>query len=528
MLLQQRRKIVAPFAILGTIATYCIKSTFSNYTPATAFVVPFSLRRFYLSSSSSSSSSSSHVSSIRSIIVPRNVLFMSSTNDDIAASPNGEEEHSQFDWINDKEQWKTKKTPKDFSILSWNILSQNASTVIKNETYSYKGIDIPPPKPWEYRMPQITQKIHDINADLCCLQEMDITSFESMEPIMKKMGYEGVLQKKESSHPAVATFWKRGRFQIFQSLKVRSPTLSVLLQDILSPNSSLVLAVTNVHLEGHPHKIAQRVQQLHHALGDTKHVTHHAALVCGDFNCQVYSSACSSYLRCGSVQPPAAADDDDDDDNVLLEWNQPIPPTVYAIPKHAYNNTLKSAYPPSLLAKSPQDYFTYIRLPQRFAAGLDHLWYTSTSLNCVALKQIFSSEQERLCMLQNGLPSDHFPSDHLPIGAIFSWKKEDTTLPDLRYVASPKANLDKNKSASELLEEAEELKENLGQKQQLELEYLLSPIPNFVPGQKPTEEQKIALKHQKRRREVLIKDASKDDCVVIERIFKLYREASKK
>mmetsp|Transcript_38336 Transcript_38336/g.56001 ORF Transcript_38336/g.56001 Transcript_38336/m.56001 type:complete len:254 (+) Transcript_38336:76-837(+) len=196
MLLQQRRKIVAPFAILGTIATYCIKSTFSNYTPATAFVVPFSLRRFYLSSSSSSSSSSSHVSSIRSIIVPRNVLFMSSTNDDIAASPNGEEEHSQFDWINDKEQWKTKKTPKDFSILSWNILSQNASTVIKNETYSYKGIDIPPPKPWEYRMPQITQKIHDINADLCCLQEMDITSFESMEPIMKKMGYEGVLQKK--------------------------------------------------------------------------------------------------------------------------------------------------------------------------------------------------------------------------------------------------------------------------------------------------------------------------------------------
>ena len=61
-----------------------------------------------------------------------------------------------------------------------------------------------------------------------------------------------------------------------------------------------------MHLEGDPLAAAGRVKQLHKALKQLQSDhSHQGLIVCGDFNCQLQASACTSWLALGRVLPGA-------------------------------------------------------------------------------------------------------------------------------------------------------------------------------------------------------------------------------
>ena len=72
--------------------------------------------------------------------------------------------------------------------------------------------------------------------------------------------------------------------------------------------------------------------------------------------------------------------------------------------------------------------FTFATRPGHAIDGLDQMWYTSSCLNLETTRPLYTDEI-RMKILSEGLPHDVNPSDHIPIGATFSWKNE---LKDLR------------------------------------------------------------------------------------------------
>ncbi|KAL3812111.1 hypothetical protein ACHAXA_009446 [Cyclostephanos tholiformis] len=189
-----------------------------------------------------------------------------------------------------------------------------------------------------------------------------------------------------------------------------------------------------------------------------------ALIVVGDFNCELQSSACSAYLRMGRlgrqaglggihgedsiVLPPSLLDTTEATEAIhpIMEWGRALPEEAIAdVEPHPFRmDGLTSAYPAWLGRDDPRSHFTFCsETSKRPVPGLDQIWYTSMTLERASLRRMFVDDS-RLCeryfdddveverrreddrrrVLATGLPSPgcEYPSDHLPIGAIFNWK----------------------------------------------------------------------------------------------------------
>jgi mRNA deadenylase 3'-5' endonuclease subunit Ccr4 len=148
------------------------------------------------------------------------------------------------------------------SFLSWNILSQN---LFDSTPKWYMHVKSEVPVSWVERFPRIVSEILESGADVVCLQEVEFTAYEKdFQSTMYDNGYSSLMQKSsrkraEEGGYGVATFWRKDRFQLRDSIH-RSRTMVTILSDVLNPGSCL--AVINCHLEGHPEKSLVRVRQL--------------------------------------------------------------------------------------------------------------------------------------------------------------------------------------------------------------------------------------------------------------------------
>ena len=200
-------------------------------------------------------------------------------------------------------------TDSDVSIFCWNVL---ADTFLMKNVREYAHIPHEW-KVWDRRCPAILDEIESADADIVCLQEVEFKAFDQdFKPKLAALGYSAAMQsdnKRSQKHSSgVATFWKRDKFELVVNSS-RSRAMTVVLKDQVHR----VLAVCNVHLEGHPMLSTARVKQLQNSLRELamKH-SHNALVVVGDFNCQMRSSACGAYLSFGSCPPG------------LLEWGESV------------------------------------------------------------------------------------------------------------------------------------------------------------------------------------------------------------
>lgn len=485
-------------------------------------------------------------------------------------------------------------TKNPFSLLTWNILSQNLYDINTVQKFAsnlkvYKFS-------WEQRLGWILETLSKADADLVCLQEVEFHLFEQdLLPAMQKLGYDGVVQgggnvqeikrrkgKGQRAH-VVATFWKTKRFEPVNmtmyihndnrnndaagsALMARGRTMTALLKD---KKGSPILALINCHLEGHPNQYSARIKQLQHAMDDLvvrcSSVPLNGLCIAGDLNCELQSSACSTYLRIGRVGkkgglggvhgtsslalPPVLLESDEAAECLgpILEWGRPIPnEELESVQPHPFRrNSLCSAYPPSLGQADPRQHFTFCANPNRPVAGLDQIWYSGFSLTRMALRKPLSTPNQRASILATGLPAPMFPSDHLPIGTVLDWtachplecsldapraKCTDAGVRELIISQKQAPPVAKPKSPIMAYAELDMLLVTCPfdtEKQRQELEKIVEDVPDLPPNnQKPSPEQLKKLSEMRDRKKILLMGASDGVRKIVQRILKLKKEVA--
>jgi len=134
---------------------------------------------------------------------------------------------------------------------------------------------------------------------------------------------------------------------------------------------------------------------------------------------------------------------------VSIEWGVVLPEEkISDVDAHPFRrNGMTSAFPEWLGRDDARQHFTFCsELSKVPVAGLDQIWFTSMTLDRVSLRNMIvndsglweryfydtaeeqkNRDDERRKVLASGLPSTScdYPSDHLPIGALFNWKWDD-------------------------------------------------------------------------------------------------------
>jgi mRNA deadenylase 3'-5' endonuclease subunit Ccr4 len=285
-------------------------------------------------------------------------------------------------------------------LASWNLLAPVYSPRYKYPWCAKEHLS------WEHRKPLIAEKLLQAEADVICLQEVQIEHWRDMLDCMPR--YEGILQNVTRDHPvASAVLYDPLKLEISR-VESRSRALIVVLSEIMEmnqqSNSNLQakngnLYLANVHLEagqGHDCNLT-RYNQLkslwkrlsNHIRQDNIPLQDAPIVLAGDFN-MLHGNPLHTFLSRGLLQNPTK--------------KFTLPTTI---------TKLQDAYLTSTSNESSN------RLEKTFARGsvLDYIWTSDrvTVEECLVLDPQVLKKEAQLW------PSHDHPSDHLPIGAILKW-----------------------------------------------------------------------------------------------------------
>lgn len=252
----------------------------------------------------------------------------------------------------------------------------------------------------------------------------------------------------------------------------------------------------------------------------------------------------------------------------IIEWGRALPDEMVGeVSPHPFRrNGMTSAYPVWLGKDDAREHFTYCGENRRPVPGLDQLWYSSMTIERVGLKRMFVDnagewrcisdenvlaqlrDYERRKVLSTGLPSPDckYPSDHLPIGAIFDWKlnncgdirrlqivdDEGNNVEDDLPQDEPTA-LEKDESFDTPNQELEFLIRHCpfdSLEQQSDVNFLLSPINppiDMFSKAKPTPDQMEQLDIRRKKKTELLKSASLGVRPWLKKIWKVEKQVGK-
>ncbi|KAF3308273.1 Glucose-repressible alcohol dehydrogenase transcriptional effector, variant 2 [Orbilia oligospora] len=349
----------------------------------------------------------------------------------------------------------TEGDPHKFSIISYNILCEKYATP---QAYGY----VPSwALAWDYRKSLISNDILSSNADIVCLQEVDLNNFEDyLSPTMAYQDYKGVIFQKTRARnfgaqetrqvDGCAIFWKTTKFNIldkqvinFQQLAINRPDMKkatdifnrVMPRDdvatIIYLENKLTggrMIVANAHLFWNPvfedvkliqtavlmeelGKLANKyvanpppskIQKVEgqEEIPEVKYPNGASIplVVCGDFN-SLGDSGVYELITKGAI----------DAHHPTLGGRDYGPYSEEGI-SHPFN--LKSAY--SIFPDFPFTNYT-----PGFNGVIDYIWYSS---NCMQVTGLLGEVDKEYMSKVAGFPNVHFPSDHLMIQAEFYMK----------------------------------------------------------------------------------------------------------
>ncbi|XP_052391466.1 protein angel homolog 2 isoform X1 [Carassius gibelio] len=192
------------------------------------------------------------------------------------------------------------KWPFDFSVMSYNILSQD---LLRDNTYLYRHCH-PPVLDWRHRYPNIIKELEKHSADIMCLQEVQEDHYtQQIKPSLESLGYHCEYKWRTGLKPdGCAVVFRRERFSLVSCHPVEyfqrgiplldrdNVGLIVLLRPI-DPHCSLTnICVANTHLLYNPRRGDIKLAQLAMLLAEISRVAQLPdskvcpVLLCGDFN----------------------------------------------------------------------------------------------------------------------------------------------------------------------------------------------------------------------------------------------------
>jgi mRNA deadenylase 3'-5' endonuclease subunit Ccr4 len=287
---------------------------------------------------------------------------------------------------------------------------------------------------WSYRRRAIVDKLQSMDADIICLQEVQIDTWESDLLQYFTPEYTGILQTVTRGHPvACAVLVRNETFQVVAT-ESRSRALILVLQEVATNSSSNTLFLANVHLEAGNGQDETRFCQVksllkrlrnHVTTTVTPSATTHdndepCILLAGDFN-MLNSNPVHSLLSSGVWNPDDGMRQtrasrgskkkttiiSRDVDVALARQQFPLLPM-----RELFDTTT------STVATSRPT--TTTALGTTFAGGsvLDYIW-VSAGWKSVTPWIVDDRVLQRL--YRTAWPSADNPSDHLPIGAHFGF-----------------------------------------------------------------------------------------------------------
>ena len=212
------------------------------------------------------------------------------------------------------------------SLVTWNLLAPTYATQTKFPWASKQALS------WSHRRQLIVQQLAAIDADVVCLQEVEVAQWDELYAQLHGLGYDGVLQETRNGHPvACATLFKRDQLVCVRT-ESRSRAMIAVAEmapghasagDAGDAQRRQLLYVANVHLEAGPQKEQQRLLQLGSLLkrlrmqaeadgaAGASAPSPAAApplVIAGDFNCEPHSAAHAMLsARPGDGAPEAAS-----------------------------------------------------------------------------------------------------------------------------------------------------------------------------------------------------------------------------
>ncbi|KAJ3328231.1 Glucose-repressible alcohol dehydrogenase transcriptional effector [Blyttiomyces sp. JEL0837] len=302
---------------------------------------------------------------------------------------------------------------------------------------------------WDYRKELLLQDILNYNADIVCMQEVEMSQFEEYfsEQLGQLGDYEGVFWPKsrartmgdfeKRSVDGCATFFKTTKFTLverhlieFQQIAMQRPDLRrtedvynrVMVKDNIAvitilesvDNPGLRILVANAHLHWDPTYMDVKLVQTAMLIEEIqKHASNYALqqsragsgnkgtlpiILCGDFN-SLPNSGVYEYLSKGSVPQ-------DHEDFSTYKYGP------YTSEGMSHKLSLKSAY-------SHIDELDFTNFTPTFKGVIDYVWYSMQTLSITGL--LANVEKEYVARTV-GFPNAHHPSDHIPIVVSFRFK----------------------------------------------------------------------------------------------------------
>jgi len=305
-----------------------------------------------------------------------------------------------------------------FSLVSWNIL---APTFASPSRYPWAPPDV---LGWSARSPRIVSALSNMDADVVCLQEVEVALWGEFFCQLSDLGYDAVLQKTDGKHPiANAVLYRRGALRCVRS-ESRSRVLITVLEAVdAAVTGTEPLYVANVHLEAGAEKAAQRFCQIKsllrrlqlqracdvaetqgrpRALSPSADIHGAAVVLAGDFNFD-RRSALHHLLSTGKLPEDPLVTSFGEPSAIVRKGSIP-----YSHPLLPLADTYADCSPP---------WGPPLRSSYRNGRLLDFIWH-SDGVQCLRVMPIAT---EAGSQQPHRIPSGAHPSDHLPVGALLSW-----------------------------------------------------------------------------------------------------------
>ncbi|KAM8819280.1 protein angel homolog 2 isoform 4-T4 [Rhynchonycteris naso] len=204
----------------------------------------------------------------------------------------------------------------DFSVMSYNILSQN---LLEDNSHLYRHCQRPVLH-WSFRFPNILKEIKHFDADVLCLQEVQEDHYGTeIRPSLESLGYHCEYKIRTGRKPdGCAICFKHSKFSLLSVNPVEfyrpdvplldrdNVGLVLLLQPKIPSGASPAICVANTHLLYNPRRGDIKLTQLAMLLAEISSVAHQKdgsfcpIVMCGDFN-SVPGSPLYSFIKEGKL-----------------------------------------------------------------------------------------------------------------------------------------------------------------------------------------------------------------------------------
>lgn len=204
----------------------------------------------------------------------------------------------------------------DFSVMSYNILSQN---LLEDNSHLYRHCRRPVLH-WSFRFPNILKEIKHFDADVLCLQEVQEDHYGTeIRPSLESLGYHCEYKIRTGRKPdGCAICFKHSKFSLLSVNPVEfyrpdvplldrdNVGLVLLLQPKIASGASPAICIANTHLLYNPRRGDIKLTQLAMLLAEISSVAHQKdgsfcpIVMCGDFN-SVPGSPLYSFIKEGKL-----------------------------------------------------------------------------------------------------------------------------------------------------------------------------------------------------------------------------------